>query len=105
MKFAAGERRSGRSMSGPMPGSSMEKSTAVICLRHYGNLEAAIEGLKAVAGRIALDEPGQLTGVAGGTEVSGALDAGFKEYEEGKRGDAAQGYERPYHIKRPTTSC
>ena len=50
-------------MSGPTPGSTPE-SPAVICLRHYGSLEAAIEALKAISGRVALDEPGELTEVA-----------------------------------------
>jgi hypothetical protein len=50
-------------MSGPMPG-SMDESPAVTCLRHYGSLEAATEALKAVSGRVALDEPGELTEVA-----------------------------------------
>jgi hypothetical protein len=50
-------------MSGPMPG-SMDESPAVTCLRHYGSLEAAIEALKAVSGRVALDEPGKLSEVA-----------------------------------------
>ena len=50
-------------MCGPTPG-SMPESPAVTCLRHYGSLEAAIEALKAVSGRVALDEPGELTEVA-----------------------------------------
>jgi hypothetical protein len=50
-------------MSGPMPG-SMDESPAVTCLRHYGSLEAAIDAIKAVAGRVALDEPAQPTEVA-----------------------------------------
>jgi hypothetical protein len=50
-------------MSGPTPGSTPE-SPAVICLRHYGSLEAAIEALKAISGRVALDEPGKLSEVA-----------------------------------------
>ena len=50
-------------MGGPTPG-SMPESPAVTCLRHYGSLEAAIEALKAVSGRVALDEPGELTEVA-----------------------------------------
>ena len=50
-------------MCGPTPG-SMPESPAVTCLRHYGSLEAAIEALKPVSGRVALDEPGELTEVA-----------------------------------------
>jgi hypothetical protein len=50
-------------MCGPTPG-SMPESPAVTCLRHYGSLEAAIEALKAVSGRVALDEPCELTEVA-----------------------------------------
>ncbi len=50
-------------MSGPTLG-SMDESPAVTCLRHYGSLEAAIEALKAVSGRVALDEPGKLSEVA-----------------------------------------
>ena len=50
-------------MSGRTPG-SMDESPAVTCLRHYGSLEAATEALKAVSGRVALDEPGELTEVA-----------------------------------------
>jgi hypothetical protein len=62
-------------MSGPMPG-SMDESPAVTCLRHYGSLEAAIEALKAVAGRVALDEPVELTEVA-----SLKADVAFSEAE------------------------